>query len=396
MHKRRVPRRLGLRLPSLDAPCMLVLMRESTNLHAARAAKPTQLAPFVLAFAEARRSSSPPPSRQSDHLPLRALQLPAHERSHLLLPAQHALGGRSLAECGQRTRGQRGVPNEAKACLGLSFLLLLTTGIMSCCAEHQVLSSAPAFILQSWSSSPYLTTLLLGPPLLLLVLFYPALLYLSPGKTTLGRDAYFYSTAAEPSALLALPKLVEERKEGDEGVQLSIVIPAYNEQDRLKKMLTETAGHLEALRTQGKSVLGAGPATHTNGGAHGNTPAHANRTALEGPLERYEVLVIDDGSRDETVSEAIAFAKQNKSVDIRVVKMGKNCGKGAAVRHGVLHTRGQLILFCDADGATRFADLTTLAKEMSRIITSAGHGIVCGSRAHLVGSEAVVKVGVPA
>ncbi|UZJ55837.1 hypothetical protein CBS101457_005157 [Exobasidium rhododendri] len=260
---------------------------------------------------------------------------------------------------------------------------------MSCCAEHQVLSSAPAFILQSWTTSPYLTTLLLGPPLLLLILLYPALVYLSPGRTTLSTDAYFYVTAQDPKGLLPLPKLVEESKEGDEAVQLSVVIPAFNETSRLPKMLKETISHLEELRTKGKNVMG----DETAAGKQANGHSHSSsvKAALQGPLSSYEILIIDDGSRDGTVKEALAFANMRKDLEIRLIKMGRNCGKGAAVRHGVLHSRGHLVIFCDADGATRFSDLSVLAKEMNRIITPAGHGIVCGSRAHLVGSEAVVK-----
>jgi dolichyl-phosphate beta-glucosyltransferase len=255
------------------------------------------------------------------------------------------------------------------------------------------LSSAPAFILQSWTTSPYLTTLLLGPPLLLLIFLYPALLYLSPGKTALPTEAYFYATASEPKAQLPLPKLVEDSKEGDEEVQLSVVIPAFNEESRLPKMLKETVTHLEELRKKGKNVMEdqSTGKTQTNGHSHALS---STKQALKNPLLSYEILIIDDGSKDDTPKEALSFAKANRDVTIRLVKMGRNCGKGAAVRHGVLHSRGQLIIFCDADGATRFSDLSALATELDRIMTPAGHGIVCGSRAHLVGSEAVVKVSV--
>lgn len=259
---------------------------------------------------------------------------------------------------------------------------------MSCCAEHQVLSSVPTYILESWSTSPYLTTLALGPPLLLLLLFYPALLYLSPRETELPKDAYYYTLATDPSTRLPLPKLVEERKEKDEYVQLSVVIPAYNEQSRLGKMLKETVDYLELLKKEKSSLTLVKRSTQ-----NGHSKSHDfSREALDSPLESYEILIIDDGSRDDTIKEAMAFATEYRDVQIRIVKMGRNCGKGAAVRHGVLHTRGQFIIFCDADGATKFSDLSNLAKEMSRIITPTGHGIVCGSRAHLVGSEAVVKV----
>jgi dolichyl-phosphate beta-glucosyltransferase len=263
---------------------------------------------------------------------------------------------------------------------------------MSCCAEHHVLSSAPAYILEAWSTSPYLTTLLLGPPLLVLLLFYPALLYLSPREKRLGNEAFFYTTASDSNGRQSLPKLMEECKGDDARIQLSVVVPAYNEQSRLQKMLKETVSYLEKLKSEGKSITSIKP-SHQNG--HGDHQPHSSKSALEEPLQYYEILIIDDGSKDETVSQALSFAQVNKNVDFRIVKMGQNCGKGAAVRHGVLHSRGQVILFCDADGATRFADVSVLAKELGRIMTPAGHGIVCGSRAHLVGSEAVVKVSRP-
>lgn len=287
--------------------------------------------------------------------------------------------------------------NEVTAAGPLFFSLLFSTllfgltaaiVIMSCCAEHQVLSSIPTYILESWSTSPYLTTLFLGPPLLMLLLFYPALLYLSPRETELPKDAYYYTSARDQSTRLPLPKLIEESKEDEELIQLSVVIPAYNEQSRLGKMLKETVDYLETLKKEGKSIT---LEKKVNQNGHSNSH-NLSREALDDPLESYEILIIDDGSKDDTVKEAMAFAADNKSVQIRIVKMGRNCGKGAAVRHGVLHSRGQFIIFCDADGATRFSDLSSLAKEMSRIVTSTGHGIVCGSRAHLVGSEAVVKV----
>lgn len=58
----------------------------------------------------------------------------------------------------------------------------------------------------------------------------------------------------------------------------------------------------------------------------------------------------------------------------------------------MLHSRGKLILFADADGATRFADLDLLLVAMDEVKDEDGHGMVVGSRAHLVKSDAVVKV----
>jgi dolichyl-phosphate beta-glucosyltransferase len=50
------------------------------------------------------------------------------------------------------------------------------------------------------------------------------------------------------------------------------------------------------------------------------------------------------------------------------------------------------MLFVDADGASKFSDLQLLQDEMDRISISSGHAVSLGSRAHLVKTEAVVKV----
>lgn len=70
------------------------------------------------------------------------------------------------------------------------------------------------------------------------------------------------------------------------------------------------------------------------------------------------------------------------------------------VLQGILFSRGQRILFADADGASAFDDLTLLQREMDRLLHSTpkaadapvGHAVVVGSRAHMVNSDAVVKV----
>ena len=65
-------------------------------------------------------------------------------------------------------------------------------------------------------------------------------------------------------------------------------------------------------------------------------------------------------------------------------------------QQGMLHSSGQRVLFVDADGASHFPDLALLQAEMDRIeqddSLSKGFGLVVGSRAHLVQTEAVVKV----
>ncbi|PWN31943.1 uncharacterized protein FA14DRAFT_138444 [Meira miltonrushii] len=262
---------------------------------------------------------------------------------------------------------------------------------MSCCAEHQVLTTGSSYLFNVWSSSPFLTSLLLGPIVLAIVLVYPALVFFTPQEKHLDSSAFQYVTADDPSKRKTLPKLVEIDAENEE-IQLSIVIPAFNEKDRLPVMLDEAVAFLETLKTSKKSLAeGNGKGKQANGHSHTATET-ASKRALVNPLQSIEFIIVDDGSRDSTARDVLEYAKKNKlDTSLRLVQLGQNCGKGRAVRHGVLHARGALIAFCDADGATRFSDLGNLAKEMDRIITPAGYAIVCGSRNHLVQSEAVVK-----
>jgi glycosyltransferase involved in cell wall biosynthesis len=93
--------------------------------------------------------------------------------------------------------------------------------------------------------------------------------------------------------------------------ELSIIIPAYNEELRLPATLERIAAYLQA----------------------------SGREA--------EVLVVDDGSKDGTAAVAEYF--QIKIPSLRVVSNGVNRGKGYSVRHGMQEARGRLALFTDAD-----------------------------------------------
>ena len=115
-----------------------------------------------------------------------------------------------------------------------------------------------------------------------------------------------------------------------------------------------------------------------------SSPIHQTRT--------YELLIVDDGSKDDTSALALKLAQQHLESDIRVVTLEKNLGKGGAVRHGMLHARGRRLLMVDADGASRFEDLELLWKAMDDLGPKDEPVVVVGSRAHLVKSEAVVKV----
>lgn len=150
-------------------------------------------------------------------------------------------------------------------------------------------------------------------------------------------------------------KLPEIDSPSCDGIKLSVVIPSFNETGRIKTMLDETIGFLQ------KEMK--------------NT---------------YEVLIIDDGSSDGTADFCLKLAKDRfhlNNGELRVVVLEKNRGKGGAVRHGMLHIRGDYGLFADADGASKFSDVVKLFENMS----STKPCISIGSRAHMVNTDAVVK-----
>ncbi|KAI8388732.1 nucleotide-diphospho-sugar transferase [Radiomyces spectabilis] len=142
-------------------------------------------------------------------------------------------------------------------------------------------------------------------------------------------------------------------------VQLSCIVPAFDESQRLPTMLKETVVFLEQKQR-------------------------------DDPNFSYEIIIVDDGSRDNTVETALDFSKEWKQCDLRIISLEKNRGKGGAVTQGMLAARGKLCLMVDADGATRFSDYDKVEHALT-LITDDGHGVAVGSRSHLVTTEAVVK-----
>lgn len=112
------------------------------------------------------------------------------------------------------------------------------------------------------------------------------------------------------------------------------------------------------------------------------------------PARTYEILIVDDGSSDGTTKKALDLAREYPKSDIRVATLEKNLGKGGAVRHAMLHGRGERLLMVDADGASRFEDLEGLWEATDKLSPNGEAAVAVGSRAHMVKTDAVVKVNI--
>src|SRR6201993_2617042 len=119
--------------------------------------------------------------------------------------------------------------------------------------------------------------------------------------------------------------------------KLSIVVPAFNEEKRLPTTLERIASYINA---SGRST---------------------------------EVIVVDDGSADDTIRVADSF--RGKIPNLRVVSNGRNRGKGYSVRHGFMESRGEIVLFTDADLSAPIEEADKLLAKMD------GYDVAIGSRA---------------
>ncbi len=100
----------------------------------------------------------------------------------------------------------------------------------------------------------------------------------------------------------------------------------------------------------------------------------AARALLDGRTAPAEVIVVDDGSRDATAAIVEAHAREDARVTL--IRLPENRGKGAAVRTGVLASRGERVLFMDADLATPLDELPRLERALDE-----GADVAIGSRA---------------
>lgn len=119
---------------------------------------------------------------------------------------------------------------------------------------------------------------------------------------------------------------------------LSVIIPAYNESEIIIKMLEECISSLDGLK--------------------------------------YEIILVDDGSRDRTHDKALVFSNGYKHV--KVVNYGDNHGKGFAIRYGFKFATGDLIAFIDGDLNIHPRQILTLIYYMNKENVD----IVVGSKRH--------------
>ncbi len=118
---------------------------------------------------------------------------------------------------------------------------------------------------------------------------------------------------------------------------LSVVIPAFNEGPRIERTLEQL---LDYLKRESFS---------------------------------WEVWVVDDGSTDETASRVQVVSE--KEPGVALIRHPVNRGKGAAVRTGLSASRGEAVLFYDADGATPIEELKKLLPHLEQ-----GGDLVTGTR----------------
>lgn len=116
--------------------------------------------------------------------------------------------------------------------------------------------------------------------------------------------------------------------------ELSIVIPSFNEENRLPATLERIANYIQ---TSGRKT---------------------------------EVIVVDDGSTDRTAQVPETF--RGRIADLRVISNGWNRGKGYSVRNGSLEARGEIVLFTDADLSAPIEEADKLLAKMNEFDVAIG------------------------
>lgn len=114
-----------------------------------------------------------------------------------------------------------------------------------------------------------------------------------------------------------------------EPVFISVVIPVYNEENRIRAFLSSV---VEYVRKKDFS---------------------------------YEIVIVDDGSKDATVTMIESLLKEMLSGKYTILKLPANLGKGAAVKRGMLEATGEYVFFLDADGSTSIEEIDNFIPHFS-------------------------------
>ncbi|MFH1769134.1 MAG: dolichyl-phosphate beta-glucosyltransferase [Parcubacteria group bacterium] len=118
-------------------------------------------------------------------------------------------------------------------------------------------------------------------------------------------------------------------------MHLSVIIPAFNE----SKRIVETLHYID--------------------------------TYLKKQDYDYEIILVDDGSADDTVE----VVRNLKIKNLRIIENEENRGKGVVVKQGMLEAKGELRLFMDADNSTTIDQIEALLPHLDK-----GYDVVIGSR----------------
>lgn len=125
---------------------------------------------------------------------------------------------------------------------------------------------------------------------------------------------------------------------------LSIIVPTYNEEERIVPTIGAIASHVSDLGFP------------------------------------WELIVADDGSKDKTLELVLAL----NLVNLRLLEASQNGGKGSAVRRGMLAARGEYLLFVDADNSTPIEEVEKLLSKLR----DEEYDVAVGSRAAVGAEEA--------
>ena len=124
-------------------------------------------------------------------------------------------------------------------------------------------------------------------------------------------------------------------------MDLSVIIPAKNEQDNIAPLVEEI------IQTPGLQCL-------------------------------YEIIYVDDGSTDDTAGRILAVSK-TASVPVRLIRHKRSVGQSTAIFTGVAHASGKLIVTLDADGQNNPADIPAMLKAAAAFSDSE-HFCIAGYR----------------